>query len=245
MRITWPATFLISLDIEEGRDKIKWTCTLGNVAALVQMCGPVFPTLSMYMYMWSHKSRHDCVHVRTNTCKSVCFQVFSICSSMTMKLVFVDIHLRWDFNPRRAFLTANVSHGVGGGPFIGLCHSTGSHSMCVNIALFCVGMWLWEAASHWNRSKVVGKMAKGWINNNIVRRSCCVHHVSTGVEHNSCDIRPEDEECWKDSCYNTWRPDTTHGHQTQHMDTRHNTWTPHMYTCTVHTNTLIPLIIEC
>ena len=40
----------------------------------------------------------------------------------------------------------------------------------------------------------VGKMAKEWINNNIVRRSCCVHHVSTSVEHNSCEVRPEEEE---------------------------------------------------
>ena len=183
--------------------------------------------------MWWHKSRHDCVHVRTNTCKGVCFQVFSICSSMRIKLVFVDIHLRWDFNPRRAFLTVGVSHGVGGGPSIGLCQSTGSHSMCVKIVLFCVGMWLWEAASHWTRSKVVGKMAKGWINNNIVRRSCC------GVEHNSCEVRPEDEEWWIDT------DNKTHGHHTQHMDTIHNTWTPHMYMyiCTC-TNTLTPLIIQ-
>ena len=57
-------------------------------------------------------------------------------------------------------------------------------------------------------------MAKGWINNNIVRRSCCVHHVSTGVEHNSCEVRPEEEERGKDSCYNTWTPHTTHGHHT-------------------------------
>ena len=172
--------------------------------------------------MWSHKSRHDCEHVKTlkpNTCKCLCLQVFFISSFMTMKLVFVDIHLRWDFNPRRAFLIVRVSHGVGGGQSIGLCQSTGSHSMCVNIVLFCVGMWLWEAASHWNRSKVVGKMAKGWINNNIVRRSCCVHHVSTGVEHNYSEVRPEEEERGKDSSYNTWTPHTTHGH----------------HTCTVHT----------
>ena len=115
-----------------------------------------------------------------------------------------------------------------GGCYISLSF-TGSHSMCVNIVLFCVGMWLLEAASHWNRSKVVGKMAKGWINNtcNIVRRSCCVHHVSTGVEHNSCEVRPEEEEWQTDSCYNTWTPHTTHGHHTQHMDTTHSTWTPH------------------
>ena len=39
-------------------------------------------------------------------------------------------------------------------------------------------------------------VAKGWINNtcNIVHRSCCVHHVSTGVEHNSCEVKPEEEE---------------------------------------------------
>ena len=91
---------------------------------------------------------------------------------------------------------------------------TGSYSMCVNTLLFCVGMWLWEAASHWNRSKVVGKMAKGWINNNIVRRSCCVYHASTGVDHNSYEVRPEEEEWWKDSCYNTWTPHRTHWHHT-------------------------------
>ena len=62
-------------------------------------------------------------------------------------------------------------------------------------------------------------MAKGWINNNIVRRSCCVHHVSTGVEHNYSEVRPEEEERGKDSSYNTWTPHTTHGH----------------HTCTVHT----------
>ena len=48
------------------------------------------------MYMWSHKSRCDCVHVRTlktSTCKRLCFQVFFISSSMTMNLVFVDILL--------------------------------------------------------------------------------------------------------------------------------------------------------
>ena len=78
-------------------------------------------------------------------------------------------------------------------------------------------------------------MAKGWINNNIVRRSCCVHHVSTGVEHNSCEVKPEEEERRKDSCYNTWTPYRTHGHHTEHMDTTH------VY---VHTNTLTPLIIE-
>ena len=81
--------------------------------------------------------------------------------------------------------------------------------------------------------EIVGKMAKGWINNNIVRRSCCVHHVSTGVEHNSCEVRPEEDEQRKDSCYNTWTP--------------HSTWTPHTthghYICTC-TNTLTPLIIE-
>ena len=41
---------------------------------------------------------------------------------------------------RRAFLIVGVSHGVGGGPSIGLCQCTGSHSMCVNIVLYCVGM---------------------------------------------------------------------------------------------------------
>ena len=59
-----------------------------------------------------------------------------------------------------------------------------------------------------------------------MRRSCCVHHVSTGVEHNSCEVRPEEEERQKDSCYNTWTPHTAHGHYTQHMDTTHSTWTP-------------------
>ena len=37
-------------------------------------------------------------------------------------------------------LSLKVLHGVGGGPSIGLCQSTGSHSMCVNSVLFCVGM---------------------------------------------------------------------------------------------------------
>ena len=69
-------------------------------------------------------------------------------------------------------------------------------------------------------------MAKGWINNNIARRSCCVHQVSTGVEHNSCEVRPEEEEEERTAV-------TTHGHHTQHMDTTH-----------VHTNILTPLIIE-
>ena len=93
--------------------------------------------------------------------------------------------------------------------------------------------------------EIVGKMAKGWINNNILRRSCCVHHVSTGVEHNCCEVRPEEEEWRKDSCYNTWSPHstwtphTTHGHHTAHG--RH---TQHMDTTCVHTNTLTPLIIE-
>ena len=211
--MTWSVTFLISLDIEKCRERQNEPAH----RELVQVCGRSTSTLSMYMYMWSHKSRRDCVHVRTlktNTCKHLCFQLLFISSPMTMKLVFVDVFLRWDFNPRMAFLTVGVSHGVGGGPSIGLCQCTGSHSMCANTVLFCVGIWLWEAASHWNRSKVVGKMAKGWINNNIVRRSCCVHHVSTGVEHNSCEVRPEEEEWWKDSCYNTWTPHTTHGHHT-------------------------------
>ena len=66
--------------------------------------------------------------------------------------------------------------------------------VCKYSAILC-WMSLWEAACHSNRSKVVGKMAKGWKNNNIVRRSCCVHHVSTGV--------------------------TIHGHHTQHIDTPH------------------------
>ena len=52
----------------------------------------------------------------------------------------------------------------------------------------------------------MGKMAKRWINNNIVRRSCCVHHVSTGVEHNSC----EDQK--RKSVERT--AVTTHGHHT-------------------------------
>ena len=48
--------------------------------------------------------------------------------------------------------------------------------------------------------EIVGQMAEGWINNNMVRRSCCVHHVSTDVEHNSCEVRPEEEERRKDTC---------------------------------------------
>ena len=63
---------------------------------------------------------------------------------MTLKLVFVDIFLPMRFYHQKDI---GLSHSVGRGcvgPSVSLtihvCQFTGSHSMCVNTVLFCVGM---------------------------------------------------------------------------------------------------------
>ena len=42
--------------------------------------------------------------------------------------------------------------------------------------------------------KLIKSSGKNGQRMDIVHRSCCVHHVSTTVEHNSCEVRPEEEE---------------------------------------------------
>ena len=102
-------------------------------------------TWTPHMYIQTHSRQL----IPANIC--LCFQVFLINSSLTLRLVYVDIFLQWGFIIRRAFLTAGLSHSVGGGcvgPSVSLCQFTGSHSMCVNTVLFCVGMWLWRWVQH-------------------------------------------------------------------------------------------------